>query len=501
MKASFFMLFLTLFAFSSCKENADHEHEHSHDVEELAPLVYTLYSQQTELFVEFKPLIVGEESKFAAHFTVLGESFTPLTEAKVTVSLIIGEKGIRQSAEKASSPGIFRLALSPVVAGKGKLIFDIESADFRDQIVIEHITVFQDTHSAMHAAVDGHSDNDITYLKEQAWKVEFANALVTKQAFHEVIKTDGLILSAPGDEMYITANASGNVVFLGNKTIVGSPISQGVSLFSISGGNVSEDNVASRYKSAKIEYDKAKADYDRATILVKEKIVSEKEFLSYKTTFENAEIAFKNVSIGYSGAAQIISAPMSGFIKNILVSEGQHVEPGTPLAVVSKNEKLVLQVNISQRYFDKLSQIQSANFRFPGKSEVFDTNQLNGNLISYGKSASANSPYIPLTFEIDNVGDLIPGSVVEVFLKSSVISDAVLIPVSALIEEQGVYYAFVQTGGETFQKRELKIAADDGLLVQVQSGIAEGERVVVKGAYQIKLATASGALPAHGHEH
>jgi multidrug efflux pump subunit AcrA (membrane-fusion protein) len=184
-----------------------------------------------------------------------------------------------------------------------------------------------------------------------------------------------------------------------------------------------------------------------------------------------------------------------------LVSEGQHVEPGTPLAVVSKNEKLVLQVNISQRYFDKLSQIQSANFRFPGKSEVFDTNQLNGNLISYGKSASANSPYIPLTFEIDNVGDLIPGSVVEVFLKSSVISDAVLIPVSALIEEQGVYYAFVQTGGETFQKRELKIAADDGLLVQVQSGIAEGERVVVKGGYQIKLATASGALPAHGHEH
>jgi membrane fusion protein, heavy metal efflux system len=37
--------------------------------------------------------------------------------------------------------------------------------------------------------------------------------------------------------------------------------------------------------------------------------------------------------------------------------------------------------------------------------------------------------------------------------------------------------------------------------VQVLSGVTEGERVVTKGGYQIKLSQASGTLPAHGHEH
>jgi membrane fusion protein, heavy metal efflux system len=76
-----------------------------------------------------------------------------------------------------------------------------------------------------------------------------------------------------------------------------------------------------------------------------------------------------------------------------------------------------------------------------------------------------------------------------------------VIPVSALIEEQGVFYAYVQTEGESFQKRELKLGANDKEKVQVLSGLTEGERVVTKGAYQIKLSQASGTMPAHGHEH
>ncbi len=76
-----------------------------------------------------------------------------------------------------------------------------------------------------------------------------------------------------------------------------------------------------------------------------------------------------------------------------------------------------------------------------------------------------------------------------------------VIPYSALIEEQGNYFAYVQTSGESFQKRELKLGANDGMYVQVLSGIKESERVVTKGAYQIKLATMSGKMPAHGHGH
>ncbi len=501
MRTASLMMFLFVLVLSACKENTADEHAHDHGHQGLEPLAYTLYSEKIELFVEFKPLVKGIESKFAAHFTILGEYFIPLTEGKVTVSLIIGEKGIRQSSDQASSPGIFRLSLSPTAAGKGKLVFDIEGPDFIDQIVIDNITVYENEHDAIQDQVESTTGSDISYLKEQAWKVEFANSLVTKQSFHEVLKTDGQILSAPGDEMFVTANSSGNVLFSGNNTIIGTELNAGSQLFSISGGNISEDNVESKYKSAKINYEKAKADYERAGILVKEKIVSEKDFLNYKTAFENAQIVFSSLSESYAGKAQIISSPMSGFVKNILVTEGQYVEAGTPLAVISKNQKLILQANISQRYFNKLPAIESANFRLSGSSEIFDTKSLNGKLISFGKSVSAQSPFIPLSFEINNVGSIIPGSVAEVFLKTSPINDALVIPVSALIEEQGVFFVYVQTGAESFQKREVKLGMDDGMNVHLLSGVQEGERVVSKGANQIKLSSASGSLPAHGHEH
>ena len=124
-----------------------------------------------------------------------------------------------------------------------------------------------------------------------------------------------------------------------------------------------------------------------------------------------------------------------------------------------------------------------------------------GNVIPAGKVRNNNAYYIPVNFEIDNKGKIIPGSFIEVFLKTNTINDALIIPYSALIEEQGNFYAYVQTSGEGFQKRELKLGVNDGIFVQVLSGIKENERVVTKGAYQIKLATMSGKIPAHGHEH
>jgi membrane fusion protein, heavy metal efflux system len=133
--------------------------------------------------------------------------------------------------------------------------------------------------------------------------------------------------------------------------------------------------------------------------------------------------------------------------------------------------------------------------------QTFNTRQLNGRVVTSGKVAASNSPFIQLQFEIDGHPAIIAGSYADVYLITSTISKALVVPSSALVEEQGAFYLYVQTGGESFQKREVKPGISDGVNVQILSGISEGERVVTKGAFQIKLSSASGALPAHGHEH
>ena len=467
----------------------------------LEPLAYTLYTDNTEMFVEFKPLVVGSTSKFAAHFTVLGENFKPLTDAKITVSLIIGSSGIKNAVDAPSSPGIFRLALETKTAGTGTLVFDIVTKDYTDKITIENVVVYPDEKTALEKQPESTENGDISYLKEQAWKVDFANIAVKKQTFNDVIKTSGQILSAPGDEMIVTAKASGVVIFAGKNAIVGSAVNAGNSLFTITGADMTENNIDASVNEARNNFLKAKSDYERSKLLVADKIVSEKDHQQVKLQFENAQRAYSTISKNYSSKGQNILSPMSGFVKDILVTEGQYVAAGTPLATISKNKRLLIQANVSQSYFNRLPSITSANFKTPQSEIVYNTSDLDGKIVSYGKSASANSPFIPVTFEVNNTGQLISGSIIEVYLKSSAIPDALILPTSSLIEEQGTFYVYVQTGGESFQKREVKLGASDGLHVQVLSGIQENERVVTKGGYQIKLSSASGALPAHGHEH
>ncbi|HNM25849.1 MAG TPA: hypothetical protein PKL15_10480, partial [Saprospiraceae bacterium] len=78
-----FIGLLAILLVAACQPHShDAEGGHTHNADgshpaesELEPLAFTLYTAQTELFVEFKPLVVGQESRFAAHFTALGESF------------------------------------------------------------------------------------------------------------------------------------------------------------------------------------------------------------------------------------------------------------------------------------------------------------------------------------------------------------------------------------------------------------------------------------------
>ena len=54
--------------------------------EELGTVAVTRWTDATELFMEYPPLVAGETARFAVHLTDL-KSFKPLTEGRVTVEL------------------------------------------------------------------------------------------------------------------------------------------------------------------------------------------------------------------------------------------------------------------------------------------------------------------------------------------------------------------------------------------------------------------------------
>jgi membrane fusion protein, heavy metal efflux system len=109
---------------------------------------------------------------------------------------------------------------------------------------------------------------------------------------------------------------------------------------------------------------------------------------------------------------------------------------------------------------------------------------------------------LTVQFEVDNPGGrlLIGQSGTAVLFTKDTVRVPV-VPKDAVLMEAGRPYVFVQTGGETFARRYTEIAARDGDVIGLKSGVKPGERVVVRGAYEVQLASAAKGLPAEGHVH
>ncbi len=74
-------------------------------------------------------------------------------------------------------------------------------------------------------------------------------------------------------------------------------------------------------------------------------------------------------------------------------------------------------------------------------------------------------------------------------------------PSSAIFDDGGQEVVYVMIGGETFQRRIVRLGIREADWVQVLSGVEPGERVVSRGAYLLRLASAAPLEAGHGHAH
>ena len=339
---------------------------------------------------------------------------------------------------------------------------------------------------------------EIAFKKAQAEAVGLQTRKVTPGAFTNVIKASGRVLAAQGEESTIVATVPGVVVFGKLPFIEGTAVRKGQPILNLASSNLSEGNVAIRTQSA---YEKAKKEYERMQSLIGDKIVSAKDFEQARLNYENAKTAWEAVKGKQTSDGVSVVAPQNGYLKNLLVKEGDYVSVGQPLATVTQNNRLMLRAEVSEKYYQSLPVIRSANFRTPYDDQTYQLSELHGRLLSYGKSSDADAFYIPVTFEFDNKGAIIPGSFVEIYLLTAPMENVISVPTSALIEEQGIYSVFVKEHEEAYRKVAVTLGADNGKEVQILSGLKAGDEVVTEGAYQIKLASASNAIPAHTHNH
>ena len=487
----------------SCNNKAEDAHAHnedgSHVGEEIPRLSHTIWTHKTELFVEFPALIVGNGSKFAAHFTVL-DKHQPVREGSVTVSLIKDSQGIRNMVDAPSSPGIFSPAIQPKETGNYQLVFELKTPDYFDKITIDDVTVYANADDAIKALGTAEDDGSISFLKEQAWKIDFQTAPVISGEIYDVINTSGVWMPSPSSTKSLAAKSNGVVDFKVNNLTEGTAIKQGQLLMSLNSQGLASNNLSTDIASAKATFQQAKSEYERKKELYESKIVPKSEFEKVESSFEIAKANYQSLVSGVSGGSKQIRAPFDGFIKSITVSNGDYVEQGVALVTVGTHQSRVLKAQLAPNYGLAMGNVQGIWYQ-DIDNQWKDVKDAEGKILSIGKDVERENPLISVFAEVNATVDMPIGSLTPVQIAMGNATQNTMIPVNALLEDYGSYSVIVQLSGESFERRPVKVGKRNGENVEIQEGLQVGEVVVTTGAYQVKMASMSGSTPAHGHEH
>ncbi|MCF8223115.1 MAG: efflux RND transporter periplasmic adaptor subunit [Bacteroidales bacterium] len=352
-----------------------------------------------------------------------------------------------------------------------------------------------------------HTDQESSHESEDehdtsSSPVDYSLLRLTPGDFSFIYKTSGMIMPDLKDEVVISATAPGLLSYSDHFLYPGVSISPGQEIFIIKGEGLSEDNTQIKLKKLKSEYLTAKENFERASKMVAERLVTQEHYLDKKLNYEQARTEYENYSSLLSGKGKSIVAPAGGYINELFAREGEMVRTGDRIASIIIEHQMVLKADIPPADLEIMKQIHSANFSTGYRNRVYSTNDLGGEIISYGKSTGRNSYYVPLYFRINYNDELIPGTFTDIWLRGDTVHNVLTVPNSAIMEEYGKHYVYVHEQDNEFEKRYVTTGSTNGTATMILSGLDEGETIVGEGAYTIKLRMQSSSLPAeHSHNH
>lgn len=461
----------------------------------------TRWTDSTELFMEHPALIVGAPDKFAVHLTDLTD-FAPLRSGKITLRFVPrgGGAPVVVTQEGPRSPGIYGPSPEFKQPGVYDLTILVDSPQASDSIAVPGLTVYASAAEA--PKEEGGEAPGIAFLKEQQWKTPgFATEFATTGAVAATVDASGEIIPAAGRYAEVSAPISGLVdaASVASSPVPGQRVQRG-HVLAILTPSLGEGG-GSAYAEARATLREAQDEYARAKRLLAAEAVPERRVHEAEIRLQAAREALAGLTGGFevsAGGQLAVRAPISGVVASRTIAPGSRVEAGAALFSIVDPSVVWLRVNVPAAEAPRVRATSGAAFRVERLPREYTATRT----VSVGSIIDSLSRTVPVIYEVANHdGSLKIGGTARVGVRTAERASGVLIPTSAVLDEDGRAIAYVQAEGERFEKRELRIGGRDGERTLVLSGIERGDRVVTGAAYQIRLASLSTAVPAHGHEH
>jgi cobalt-zinc-cadmium efflux system membrane fusion protein len=486
---------------------------------ELPTLDVTHWTEKTELFMEYPPLVAGQTALYAVHLTRLSD-FTAMTAGRPRIEFTpeAGGSPIVLQGNEPSRPGVFRVEAASPPAGRYRWALIVDAPGLADRHDLGAVTVFGDLAAAV-ADAGTHAEEDataISYLKEPQWTNGFGTAQARESEMRRAIRVPAVIEPLTGGEAVVSAPADGRFTSESLASI-GTRVSADEELGRLqpraNEGGSDRASLAATVAETQVALEAARAEVARSERLLAEKAVparrvedaqramkvAEARLTAAQARLEQRDEALRTGGGAASGNSFVLRAPIAGVVAEVFAALGASFDEGAPLFRIVRTDRVELQAHVPASEAPVGADVRQVALEIPGRADpiVVDVDHMH-----HAGIIDPRTRALPVQFHADNrAGHLFIGQTATAILYTGRRERMVTVPKDAVLMEAGRPYVFVQTGGESFSRRYIEIATRDGDLVGVRSGVKPGDRVVTRGAYDVQLASAASGLPAEGHVH
>lgn len=314
-----------------------------------------------------------------------------------------------------------------------------------------------------------------------------------------VVVTLALPLSGNQDSISISgqieasqsANISTRIMGIINtlKVSVGDHVSKGQVLATIS----NQDILAKRAQTdaaimqAQATLTSAQKDYDRFTILYKQQSATAKEL-------DNVTLQYNSAKAGLEAAKQmrnevnamlnyaILTAPFSGIITQKLADAGSMANPGMPLLTIEQKGTYQVSAAVPETEINEVKDGQQVTVTVKSIGKIFT-----GKVTQVNQSSqfTGGQYIIKISIPDKDKNGLYAGMYVNVSIasattaKNNVAEDALLVPVSSIIDKDQLTGLYTVSADNTALLRWLRLGKTYGDKVEVLSGLGKDEQFIL----------------------
>lgn len=486
-------------------------HPHATDAEahgERTALVYTHYTDATELFVEFPALVVGEASTFAAHVTRLSDQ-KPLGSGTLDVLLELdGRTVARFRVRKPARMGIFMPSVTPRDAGTYDLAIEFADGGLQSRHELGPVTVFPSIDAVEVNQTE--RDGDIAYLKEQQWANRFGVYVAKPVALRPSVPGFATVRAPADAGAEIRAPSDGYLagVEIGTRGRVNAGEVLGY-LVPLLGTGVDAGTLFVDLERTQSQMTLAAQDVERLQGLFEQGAIPERRLIEAQQAREVARAELRaararveQTQSGNAEAGIALRTPVAGDVVEVNARPGAFVRAGERVFMVAAPERRWLEVRIPERFAIGLREASGAWFDHDDSTIVVLDTENGARVVQTNTAVDPDTRTASVTVEYPSaLGPDLIGARFSAHIYTAAPGRRLAIPRSAVIDDGGRPVVYVQTGGEMFVRRPVELGLVDGAFVEVLSGVTENERVVSEGAYFVKLASTGGEEIGHGHAH